>query len=146
MQLWQIYLNNVDVLLKVLHVPTTQPVIFAAINNPSEAPADVSALLFSICFAAITTLDTEQIEFTIGFSRQSAIEIYQRGLEISLHNASFLDSPTIKSLQAMAIYLVSFSEWKFISIVDFEMYANDFHYSRCALDNIMAVAPGPPGV
>ncbi len=54
-QLWQTYLNNVDGLLKLLHVPTVQPSVFAAINSPKDTPADMIALLFSIYFAAVTS-------------------------------------------------------------------------------------------
>ncbi|KAJ5712600.1 C6 transcription factor [Penicillium malachiteum] len=106
-QLWQIYLNNVDALIKILHVPSIQPVIFAAINKPKGAPADLNALIFAIFFAAVTTLSSEETQMVLGSSRYSAVEAYRRGLEVSLHRASFLDSPTLHSIQAMAIYLVS---------------------------------------
>ncbi|KAK6087792.1 transcriptional regulatory protein [Seiridium cupressi] len=105
-QLWQSYLNNVDGLLKILHVPTVQPKIFAAINNPKDTPQAVNALLFSIYFAAVTSLRPPYVEVILGQDRSVALDIYQRGLEVSLHMGSFLDSPTIISLQAMAIYLM----------------------------------------
>jgi hypothetical protein len=103
MQLWQIYLNNVDALLKVLHIPTTQSVTFAAVNNPEQVPADVSALLFSIYVAAVITLQSADTNFILGQDRQSALLVYQRGLEIFLHAASFFDSPSTTSLQAILI-------------------------------------------
>ena len=106
-QLWQVYLNNVDVLVKVLHIPTIQPAIFAAINNQSQVSPDLSALLFSIYFAAVTSLRREDTHVMLGQDWQSALQRYQRGLETSLHMASFLDSPTITFLQAMSIYLVN---------------------------------------
>ncbi|KAK9420843.1 putative c6 transcription protein [Seiridium unicorne] len=105
-QLWQSYLNNVDGLLKILHVPTVQPKIFAAINNPKDTPRAVNALLFSIYFAAVTSLRPPDVEVILGQGRSVALDIYQRGLEVYLHMGSFLDSPTIISLQAMAIYLM----------------------------------------
>ncbi len=106
-QLWQTYLNNVDGLLKLLHVPTVQPSVFAAINSPKDTPADMIALLFSIYFAAVTSLRSPDLQVFLGQDRQAALGAYQRGLEVSLYMGSFLDSPTIVSLQAMAIYLVS---------------------------------------
>lgn len=42
-----------------------------------------------------------------GEDRQSVLKRFQRGLEVSLHSAAFLDSPTIVSLQAISIYLVN---------------------------------------
>lgn len=105
--LWQVFLNNVDVLLKVLHIPTTQPVVFAAINNPKAASKDLNALLFSIYFAAVTSLRQADSHIIFGEDRQSVLKRFQRGLEVSLHSAAFLDSPTIVSLQAVSIYLVN---------------------------------------
>ncbi|KAM0816224.1 putative c6 transcription protein, partial [Seiridium cardinale] len=99
------YLKYVDGLLKILHVPTVQPKIFAAINNPKVTPQAVNALLFSIYFAAVTSLRPPDVEVILGQDRSVALDIYRRGLEVSLHMGSFLDSPTIISLQAMAIYL-----------------------------------------
>lgn len=106
-QLWQAYLTSVDCLIKILHVPTVQPKLFAAINNPKDAAHDISALLFSIYFAAVTSLRSPDVQNILGRDRQTGLSTYQRGLEVSLHRGSFLDSPTITSLQAIAIYLVS---------------------------------------
>ncbi|KAJ5544282.1 hypothetical protein N7513_007093 [Penicillium frequentans] len=106
--LWQMYLNNVDVLLKVLHIPTTQSAVFAAINNPNTASQDLNALLFSIYFAAVTSLRQAEINLIFGEDRQAVLKTFQRGLEIFLHSAEFLDSPTIVSLQAMSIYLLCY--------------------------------------
>ena len=107
MQLWQSYLNNVDVLLKVLHIPTTQPFVFAAINNTKDISLDQSALLFSIYYTAVTSLCEAEILLMFGDDRQSVLKRFQRGLEVSLHLVKFLDSPTITCLQAISIYLVN---------------------------------------
>ncbi|KAJ5784447.1 uncharacterized protein N7503_009659 [Penicillium pulvis] len=106
--LWQVYLNNVDILLKVLHIPTTQPAVFAAINNPNTASQDFNALLFSIYFAAVTSQRQAETHMIFGEDRQSVLKRFQRGLEVCLHSAAFLDSPTISSLQAMSIYLLCY--------------------------------------
>jgi hypothetical protein len=105
-QLWQIYLVNVDPFLRVLHVPTTEPSVFAAINHPEDVPAEFNALLFAIYFAATTSLLAPDVATIVGRDRASVLNTYRRGLEISLSMASFLDAPTITSLQAMAIYMV----------------------------------------
>lgn len=105
-QLWQAYLNNVDGLVKLLHVPTVQPTVFAAINNPKDTAPDMNALLFAIYFAAVTSLRWTEVQSILGQDRQTVLSSYERGLELSLHAKCFLDSPTILSLQAMALYLV----------------------------------------
>ncbi|OIW24600.1 hypothetical protein CONLIGDRAFT_100550 [Coniochaeta ligniaria NRRL 30616] len=107
-QLWQAYLNNVDGLVKILHVPTVQPTVFAAINNPKATTADMNALLFSIYFAAVTSLRWTEVQSILGQDRQTALSSYERGLELSLHAKCFLDSPTVLSLQALALYLTCY--------------------------------------
>ncbi|PYI15694.1 hypothetical protein BO99DRAFT_341921 [Aspergillus violaceofuscus CBS 115571] len=104
-QLWQVYLNNVDPLLKLLHIPSVNSRIFAAINHPNQVPAGTSALLFAIYFAAVTSLPSPDTILILNQDRQSALIRFQRALEVSLHMAAFLDSPTITTLQAMTIYL-----------------------------------------
>ncbi|KNG89152.1 C6 transcription factor [Aspergillus nomiae NRRL 13137] len=104
-QLWQVYLNNVNPLMRVVHIPTLLPKVYNAINAPSDVPADLSALLFAIYFAATTSLLSINEGDFLGGQKHAALQKYQRGLEVSLYNSSFLDSPTMTSLQAMAIYV-----------------------------------------
>ncbi|RAH45851.1 Zn(II)2Cys6 transcription factor [Aspergillus brunneoviolaceus CBS 621.78] len=106
-QLWQVNLNNADPLLKLLHIPSVNSLVFAAINNPEEVTAGTSALLFAIDFAAVTSLPSPDTILLLNQDRPSALNQIQRGLEISLHAAVFLDSPTITTLQAMTIYLAT---------------------------------------
>jgi hypothetical protein len=105
-QLWQLYLTNVDPFLKLLHVPTTEPCIFAAINQPEDTPAEFQALLFAIYFAAATSIVSTDVIAILGRDRTTALSMFQRGLEVSLGTVSFMDSPTITTLQAMGIYIV----------------------------------------
>ncbi|EED12155.1 C6 transcription factor, putative [Talaromyces stipitatus ATCC 10500] len=104
-RLWHVWLNNVNPVLKLLHIPTIQPAFFAAINSPAQVSADFSALLFSIYFAAVTSIDSSEAALILGQCHQAALNNFQYGLELSLHNAGFLDSPTIASVQAMSMYL-----------------------------------------
>ncbi|CAI7632608.1 unnamed protein product [Penicillium bialowiezense] len=99
--LWQTFLSRVDPLVKVIHVPSVQSRIFAAINRPESVQADIRALLFAIYFAATTTLLSDDIR---NESLVADLQRFKQGLEISLYHAEFLDAPTITSLQAMIIY------------------------------------------
>ncbi|KAJ6091354.1 hypothetical protein N7467_003323 [Penicillium canescens] len=103
--LWQAFLSRVDPLVKVLHIPSTQPRIFAAINRPESVRPDVRALLFAIYFAATTAFISDD---TQNESLQFDLRKYQQGMEISLYQSEFLDAPTITSLQAMVIYQTCF--------------------------------------
>ncbi|KAJ5577028.1 hypothetical protein N7535_003954 [Penicillium sp. DV-2018c] len=103
--LWQAFLSRVDSLIKVIHVPSTQSMIFAAINRPEDARPDVRALLFAICFAATTALLSDDIR---NENLHADLRRYQQAMEISLYHCEFLDAPTLTSLQAVVIYQRTF--------------------------------------
>ena len=102
-QLWQDFLIYIDPVIKLLHVPSMQPRIFAAINRPQDAPADLHALLFAIYLGAATRMLAEDPT-----KEQKLLEAcqYQKGLELALCYSNFLESPTLTSLQAISIYQV----------------------------------------
>ena len=106
MQLWQAFVTNVDPIAKILHIPTTQATVYAAINSPHNLKEDLNALLFSIYFAAVTSLSSAAAESLLGEERCVSLNKYKQGLEQSLAAANILDTPSIRSLQAMTIYLV----------------------------------------
>lgn len=87
--------------------------MFAVINNTKHVPPDQSALLFSIYYAAVTSLGEAIVHLMFGEDRKYVLRRFQRGMEVSLHMARFLDSPTIPSLQAMSIYLVKAPKYLF---------------------------------
>ncbi|CAI7628131.1 unnamed protein product [Penicillium glandicola] len=103
--LWQTFLGRVDPLIKVLHVPTVQSRIFAAINRPDSVRADERALLFAVLFAATTTLLSDDTQNEV---LHADLRRYQHGIELSLYQSEFLDAPTLTSLQAMVIYQACF--------------------------------------
>ena len=107
LQLWQTFINNVDPMLKILHIPTAQAEIYGAINNPISAAEDLNALMFSIYFAAVTSLSSSSVVNILGEPKVTALGRYKKGLEQSLLKSRFLDSPSMRSLQAWTIYIVS---------------------------------------
>lgn len=55
-QLWTVYINSVDLVLKILHIPTVQSTVVATILDPRSARSSTVALTFAIYFATITAL------------------------------------------------------------------------------------------
>jgi hypothetical protein len=108
-QLWRAYINNVDPVIKILHVPTMNATVFAVANDAINTDDELDALLFSIYFAAATSLSSEDVANILGQQRATALRRFKRGIEQSLAAANFLDRPSMRSLQAMTIYLVGFS-------------------------------------
>ncbi|KAJ6145720.1 C6 transcription factor [Penicillium chermesinum] len=100
--LWETFLHRVDPVLKILHIPSVKPRVFAAINRPDTVSSDIHCLLFAICYSASTVLCSDNPE---NEAAREDLSKYQQGLQLGIFHSSFLDAPTLTSLQAMAIYL-----------------------------------------
>ncbi|KAH6718329.1 fungal-specific transcription factor domain-containing protein [Leptodontidium sp. MPI-SDFR-AT-0119] len=104
-QLWQAFVNNVDPMIKIFHLPTTQAIVYAAIKNTNESGADTNALLFSIYFAATASLNHKSLVNILGNDKTTALNQFKRGLEQSLATSKFLDTPNLVTLQAITLYI-----------------------------------------
>lgn len=60
LRLWQIYQNNVEPTLKIIHVPTIDKLFRALSSGSSVSPRD-EALVFSIYYAAIVSLEDDEV-------------------------------------------------------------------------------------
>ncbi|KAE8385895.1 C6 transcription factor [Aspergillus alliaceus] len=102
-QLWQIYRNNVDPVVKILHLPTVEPLVYSTMNG--EGSDDCKALLFAIYFAAVTSLSESDAANLLGRDKRSSLLDFQARIEGTLIDAACLDAPSMLSLQALAIYI-----------------------------------------
>lgn len=59
--LWQVFQENVDPILKILHVPTMDTFIREIRKNMDSLTPSTEALMFSIYYASITSLDEEEV-------------------------------------------------------------------------------------
>lgn len=106
-QLWQIYLDNVNPLLKVTHTPTLQGQLIEAAANPSKMPKPLEALLFSIYYIAVMSMTDEQVRDTFKEEKPRLMSKYHRGTQQALVNAGFMRTSDLVVLQAFLLYLVS---------------------------------------
>jgi hypothetical protein len=105
LKLWQLYLENVDPLLKVTS-PTLQSRIIDAAGNVTSIRPELEALMFSIYSIAVLSLDREEFQATFGMSKEDALREYQFGAREALLNCDFLKTNDRDCLTALHIYLV----------------------------------------
>ncbi|KAJ5526183.1 hypothetical protein N7494_012833 [Penicillium frequentans] len=103
--LWQIYVNSVDPVLKILHIPTAQSAVIATILNPKSAGRSMVALTYAIYFAAITALEDGSEEITLPLEKKDLLKRYRLPLERLLIDTDVMNSPEMTSLQALAIFV-----------------------------------------
>jgi hypothetical protein len=106
LQLWQIYLENVNPLLKITHTPSLQGRIIEAGENLEKVSRSLEALMFAIYLMAITSLTEEEVEGKFHEPRMNLLAKYQHGTQQALFNAGFMRMPDLTVLQAYLLYCV----------------------------------------
>ncbi|KAH7382087.1 hypothetical protein BKA64DRAFT_607732 [Cadophora sp. MPI-SDFR-AT-0126] len=101
----QIYAEKVDVLVKIVHMPTIEALFKDAQHDLNSLSRSTEALLFAIYFAVITSMSGEDVKSNLGCERKVAYDRYRFGVEQALARANFLDSSDLTTLQAFVLYL-----------------------------------------
>ena len=108
-RLWQIYIDNVNPLLKVTHTPTLQARIIEAASNVASIKPTLAALMFSIYCISILSLGEDECLTMFGSPRERLLTRYQFGCQQALVSCGFLRSGDRDCLTALYLYLVSLS-------------------------------------
>uniref|UniRef100_A0A0D2XKV4 Zn(2)-C6 fungal-type domain-containing protein n=1 Tax=Fusarium oxysporum (strain Fo5176) TaxID=660025 RepID=A0A0D2XKV4_FUSOF len=103
--LWSIYQENVEPLLKAVHVPTMEKVFHDAKTRFNQLSAAYQALIRAIYYAAVVSLDPEDVLSNLGQSKDEALARYRFATEQALSRADFLVTSDITVLQALSIFL-----------------------------------------
>ncbi|KAJ5808488.1 hypothetical protein N7474_009757 [Penicillium riverlandense] len=106
-RLWQIYLNNVDPLLKVTHTPSLQPRLIEAASNMTNISPTLEPLMFSIYSMAVTSLATDECQTTFGSTKEDLLTKYQFGCQQALMNCGYLRTGDRECLTAFYLFLIS---------------------------------------
>ncbi|KAF2090122.1 hypothetical protein K490DRAFT_15508, partial [Saccharata proteae CBS 121410] len=104
--IWEMYKANVDPLVKVIHIPTTEPKILKAMENRNRLPKGMEALLFAIYYAVITSKSAQECRDVFGEEKHTLLAKYRFGLEQGLARANFLQTDESIVLQAFVIFLI----------------------------------------
>ncbi|KAK7427045.1 hypothetical protein QQZ08_006472 [Neonectria magnoliae] len=104
-RLWQIYLDNVNPLLKVTHTPSLQVRIIEAASNVKKIGNALEALMFSIYCMSIVSLGADECQSMFGLSKENLLMKYQFGCQQALMNSGFLQSADRDCLTALYFYL-----------------------------------------
>ena len=108
-RLWQIYLDNVNPLLKVTHTPTLQPRIVEAMGDLASIHPSLEALLFGIYCIAVLSISEDQCRALFGSPKKDVMAGYQFACRQALINCNILRWSDRDSLTALFLNLVSYS-------------------------------------
>ncbi|KAK3712302.1 hypothetical protein LTR37_009164 [Vermiconidia calcicola] len=107
MKMWKIYVDYVDPVVKVVHVPSTLGVLQRAAANPSSASKATEALLFAIYHFAITAMSETECHKLLAEPRTKLLTRYHDALRQALVNASFMRSTDLTLVQAFILLLLA---------------------------------------
>ncbi|KAJ5289083.1 hypothetical protein N7478_002113 [Penicillium angulare] len=60
--LWQTFLERVDPVLKIIHVPTIQQKIMDVVTGRVSASVEFKTLIDAICYSAVITMSVEECQ------------------------------------------------------------------------------------
>jgi hypothetical protein len=104
--LWQVFLDRVNPLTKVIHTPSVQPYITEGESSIEAVPLNYQALRFVIFTLASMSMSESESQQRLGCSRQDAISDYTQGAEIALRKLNVMKNFDMVVLQALVLYLV----------------------------------------
>lgn len=108
-RLWQTFLDRVNPLTKVIHVPTVQPLVVEAATNRANLPKNVEALLFSIYAIGAVALTEQESLTLLGYPREEAFKRFSKGARVTLMRIGIFYKYDIVVLQALVLHLTSLS-------------------------------------
>ncbi|KAF2966083.1 hypothetical protein GQX73_g7532 [Xylaria multiplex] len=103
-----VYFRNVDLHLKILHRPTILKILYNLADHPetaSDLSHELTALLFAIYYASITSLIPVECAQALGRSRADLATLFQAGLEQALARADYLNNTSLETLQSLTLYI-----------------------------------------
>ena len=105
-RLWQLFVDRVNPLTKIIHVPSVQPFALEMATDVNKIPLNYQALMFSIFTMATVSLSETECLQMLGTTRDEALRRYTIGTKLALTKFNFLKNYDMVALQALLLYLV----------------------------------------
>lgn len=109
-QLWQLYLDNVNPLLRLTHAPSFQARIVQAVSNLAAVEPEFEAFMFSVYCIALTTIDDAETVTMFGQLRDDMLRTYRFACQQALFKCNFMRTRSMDCLTALFIYVVRMSQ------------------------------------
>jgi hypothetical protein len=104
--LWETFLNNVEPLCKILHIPSTRRIVEMAWQQPQFISKADECLIFSIYHFAVFSLTETECIANLGQGRDALLQRYHYAARRAFVNALFLRTTSMTVLQALVLFLM----------------------------------------
>ncbi|KAI3572368.1 fungal-specific transcription factor domain-containing protein [Fusarium oxysporum f. sp. albedinis] len=109
-RLWQIYLERVNPLTKIIHVPTLQPYVTEATTNPDNIPQNYQCLLCAVSLMATVSLDEPECRELLGMPRGNLLQELVARTRHALLQFDLFSNDDMAVLQALVLFLISLQD------------------------------------
>jgi hypothetical protein len=106
-KLWEIYRTNFDPITKVIHVPTTEKIIFDALRDTGTIAKNIDSLIYAMYCGAIATLDSSDTLELFGEEQPRMMARFTLAAQHAFVRAGLLRSADLVIVQAFTIFLVT---------------------------------------
>lgn len=106
-KLWQLFLDRVNPLSRVIHAPSVQQLVLEASGNLKIISRSAEALLFAIYSTAVMSINPTECQQLFDGDKRTLLGRYQFAAQQALINAGLLRTSDLQVLQTFVIYLVS---------------------------------------
>lgn len=106
MSLWQYFIDRVNPLLKIVHIPSLEPYVLRAAVGMHLVPTEQQALLHSIFAMAVISMSDQECYDLLGYSRDTMLKAYGTHTKRALIKYNHMENYTMVTLQTLILYLV----------------------------------------
>ncbi|KAJ4857949.1 fungal specific transcription factor domain-containing protein [Trichoderma breve] len=106
-ELWRTFVENVDPLSKVVHIPTLEKAFHEAANEIDTVSRSFEALMFAIYSAAVMSLSDVECKERLHEPRKSLRSRLMTATKAALSRANFMSTASLVVLQALVIHIIS---------------------------------------
>ncbi|KPM42801.1 hypothetical protein AK830_g3739 [Neonectria ditissima] len=106
-RLWHAFVESVNPLTKIIHVPSLQPRILDASWDPSAASKSLKAMLFAIYTQAVSSMPADDCMASFDETRDVLFIRYRAATFRALVDAEFLTTRDFEVLQAFVLFLLA---------------------------------------
>lgn len=107
MALWKTYIENVEPICKLLHIPSTSKVVEMVSRDPETASNADECLVFAIYHFAVFSMTEDDCNEVLGQQRDALLRQYHFATRQALANVSFLKTTKMTVLRALILFLMS---------------------------------------
>ena len=103
----EIYVDRVDPMIKILHLPTFWTALTNGLRHPQGLSKSLEAMVFAFYLATISALKEDECLNLFGAQKSTMCSRYGLATRQALVNAGFLSTSSPMTLRAYSMFIVS---------------------------------------